>query len=337
MHNAFQSKFFEQILSKFPKKSLAVEELSELLAVGKDAIYRRLRGDTLLTPDELQQLSLKYHISLDAMIYDTNNTVFCNYNAFTQKVTNFHQYLEGILGQIQQVAQLPNSTVHYASVEIPVFYYMYFPDLIAFKLYVWGLTTWNLEYLNERKFSKDLISYPTLKSIEELHQTYNNLPSTELWSLGILDNTLNQIEYISVTNRFENPEDALGLCDILMQLMGHLKSMAAYGHKFPPNISAHTGGGTFDLYHNELYSTNNTILVNTIAGQILFTTFCNPNFLTSTDSRLCTFTKDWFKTIISKSNSISLHSEKGRNWFFNRLERKIKAVRNRIEMQLSEE
>lgn len=337
MHNAFQAKFFEQILSKFPKKSQAVETLSDLLKVGKDAIYRRLRGDTLLTPDELKLLSLQYHISLDAMIYETTNTVFCNYNVFTQKVTNFQQYLEGILGQIQQVAQLPDSHIHYASVEIPVFYYMYFPELIAFKLYVWGLTTWNFDYLNQKKFSKDLITYPTLELTKELYKTYNTLPSTELWSLGILDNTLNQIEYISVTNRFEQPKDALLLCDILMALVSHFKSMAAHGHKFSPHTSAHTNAGTFDLYHNELYSTNNTIFASTIAGDMLFTTHCNPNFLTSTDARLCTYTKDWFKIIISKSNSISLHSEKGRNWFFNRLERKIKTVRNRIEVQLNEE
>lgn len=336
MHNTFQTNFFDQILQKFPKKSQAVEELSDLLSVGKDAIYRRLRGDTLLTPDELKILALKYHISLDAMIYDTTNTVFCNYNAFTQKVTNFQQYLEGILAQMHQVSQLPDSYIHYASVEIPLFYYMYYPELIAFKLYVWGSTTWNFEYLDKRKFSTDLLSYPTLQLNEELYKTYNTLPSTELWSLGILDNTLNQIEYISVIDRFEKPSDALLLCDVLTALMQHLKSMAKHGHKFSPKTSPHTGGGSFDLYHNELYSTNNTIFASTIAGQMMFTTYCNPNFLTSTDPRICEFTADWFKTIISKSNAISTHSDKGRNWFFSRLERKIKAVRNRIEVQLEE-
>lgn len=336
MHNVFQNQLFEQILDKFPKKSQAVEELSGLLAVGKDAIYRRLRGDTLLAPDEMVQLAQQYHISLDALVYGKTDTVFCSYNAFSKKINNFQAYLESIYNIMAQVKGLPNATIYYTSMEIPVFHYMYYPELICFKQYVWSLTTWNFEHLSNQKFHFDLVSYPSLKMTEDIIRVYNQLSSKELWSLNVIDNTLNQIEYIAATSRFADPEDALLLCDKLTELVQHLRQMAAHGQKFSPNSSPHSKSGAFDLYHNELYSTNNTILVKADTLNMLFTTYCNPNYLASTDERLCEFSTSWMEFIISKSDAISYHSEKSRNWFFNRLERKIKGTRNRVEMDLAE-
>ena len=92
MHNSFQIKFFEDILEKFPKKSQAVDELSDLLKVGKDAVYRRLRGDTVLTPDELTILAKHFRISIDHYIFDNSDTVFFTFNSLSNEVRNFSDF-----------------------------------------------------------------------------------------------------------------------------------------------------------------------------------------------------------------------------------------------------
>ena len=86
MANEFQTRLLEQIAKKYQRKSEAVDILSSLLSIGKDAVYRRLRGDTLLTPDEISLLAKEFYISLDSLVLDNTSSVFFNFSAFTQKL-----------------------------------------------------------------------------------------------------------------------------------------------------------------------------------------------------------------------------------------------------------
>lgn len=337
MKDSIQTKLLEIILEKYPKKANAVEELAALLSVGKDAVYRRLRGDTLLTPDEIKLLARNFNISLDELVFEEGDVVFMNFNIFQRQAQDFQEFIHGIHDQAKQVYEMPESHFYYASHEVPVFHYMYFPELISFKLYVWGLTSMNFEYIRDRQFSFDLVPYSIIESCKKTIQLYNQVPSTELWSIGIIDNTLNQIEYVATVNQFENLEDALLLCDKLSGLINHQKLMAEHGKKFSVDAGPNGGGASFELYHNELVSTNETILVTTKIGKIVVTTFCSPNFFRSTDQKLGNHTEEWLQLLIEKSSCISKHSAKDRAWFFNRIDKKVKAVRSRIEMMMEEE
>jgi hypothetical protein len=57
--NPLQHYLLEEISKRFLKKTDAVDVLCQLLNVGKDAIYRRMRGDTVLSPAELTLLAAK--------------------------------------------------------------------------------------------------------------------------------------------------------------------------------------------------------------------------------------------------------------------------------------
>ncbi|MEL6863564.1 MAG: hypothetical protein AAFP19_04050, partial [Bacteroidota bacterium] len=184
-------------------------------------------------------------------------------------------------------------------------------------------------------FSFDLIPYPIIQLSERMAQLYKDLASTELWSQNIVDNTLNQIEYHLGVGGFANGEDALVLCDKLVELTHHMQQMAEHGYKSMPGVRASKDtGAPFALYHNEMVHTNNTILANTVEGKVLFTTLSNPNFLRSTDQKLCEYMDNWFERVVKKSNSISQHAEKNREWFFNRIRRKIEQSRNRMATEL---
>ena len=331
-----QYRLFEKILEKYPKKAQAIEALEELLSVGKDAVYRRFRGDTLLTPDEMELLAKTYRISLDQLTFGQSDAVFMSFNAFEQKRVNFYEYLSDIHQQIALVDSLPDAHFYYASHEIPVFHYMYFPELICFKLYVWGLTSWGLDYLKNQSFSFDLMPHPIREKSEQIVNLYNKVPTTELWSLGIVDNTLNQIEYVAAVNQFQSSTDGLLLCDKLLEMVQHMKAMAEFGKKFSAGNSPNDKGADFNLYHNELVSTNNMFLVNSSTQRFVVATFCNPNFFRSMDDKLCDYTEEWMTKIISQSNSITTHSARSRNWFFSRLEKRIRVVKNRLEVLLED-
>lgn len=336
MAQNIQNQIFELILNRFPKKSDAVEELSQLFSIGKDAIYRRMRGESVLTPDELQKLAVKFNISLDALAFENQNSVFFTFNSFSQKINSFEDYLSGILQSLDMTLRLPNVKILYASSEIPVFYYCYFPELMTFKLYVWAKTIWSLGYLENRPFNFEIINPQARQMIEDALKKYNALPSVELWSLNIMDNTLNQIEYVLSSGAFENGDDALKLCDKLLDLARHMRLIAETGKKFGLKSNPQDATVPFELYHNEMVYTNNTILVKSPSYNAVFTTFENPNFLTSTDPRLCEHTDKWFTKVVHKSALITSTGEKNRNMFFNRLEKKVLSTRQRIEMLMTE-
>lgn len=332
-----QDQLLEIIQSRYARRIDAVSDLMLLLNLGKDPIYRRLRGDTFLSPQELTTLALHYRISLDELVIGQSDNVVCNFNAFSRRVTGFADYLENFIADLEQVHRLPNAHLHYASVEIPVLTYAFLPELISFKLYIWGRTTWNLEFVRQRKFDFNLVTPPTIRLSERLLELYMSLESTELWSVNIMDNTLAQIEYHVYSDGFQNPEDALLLCDKLTEWTAHLKAVGTAGKKFRVGEKPEDGLGSIRIFYNEMVHTNNTALITSDVGRVVYSAFCNPNFIKSTDPRLCAYTDDWFGNVVAKSSPISAgSSEKGRDWFFRELNKKIERAKARIRLHIDE-
>ncbi len=329
-----QEQFFDLVIARYPRRADAVEELGELLHLAKDAIYRRMRGDTFLSPTELGLLARHYHISLDALMLGQTNNVLFEFNAFSHQLNDFTDYLSGFIADLEPLRRIPNVQMYYASVEIPVLTYNFLPELISFKLYAWGRTTWNFEYLRDRPFDFDLVTSPVVRLSQTLLEQYISIDSTELWSVQIMDNTLAQIEYHLYSGGFRRSEDALILCKKLGEWATHMKSVAAAGKKFKVGERPEAGLGTFNLYHNEMVYTNITGLITSDYGQMVYAAFCNPNFMKSADPKLCDFTANWFKTLITKSNPISTTAEKNRDWFFGELHKKIERVEQRIRLHI---
>ena len=170
--------------------------------------------------------------------------------------------------------------------------------------------------------------------IASMLKYYIKLPSVELLSTDIFDNTLNQIEYHVNSGYFAEIEDALTLCDRLTDLANHMETMAKLGYKFLPTQSSEIKGDEMKLYHNEMVYTNNTILFDTAAGKAIYSSYTNPNFLKINDQRLCDFTYAFFEKIRTKSILMSEQGEKQRAWYFNRMRKKIELSRTRINMQM---
>jgi hypothetical protein len=273
---------------------------------------------------------------LDKFIFDSTDSVVFTFNPFSQKVRSFEDYLKTIDEDLTVLIRLPEIEIKDAWTEIPFFYYIYFPELFCFKFYVWGRTIWNFDYLQSRKFTLDIIPIPVIQQAEKILEKYRKIPSTQLWSLSIMDNTLTQIEYHVNSGSFQNPEDALLLCNRVLQLAEHMERMAIFGKKVTVGAKEEMAGAELILYHNEMLSTNNTIFVKSKVGRSVYTTISNPNFLRTSDDQMCNYTEEWFKNVIDKSRIMSKSGEAGRRFFFDRLKKRIEVVRKRITVLVEE-
>jgi hypothetical protein len=331
-----QDKIFDIVLSRYPRRADAVEDLCELLNLARDPIYRRLRGDTVLSPQELSKLAHQYRFSLDTLVFGQSDNVVCNYNAFSRKMNEFSDFLEMFIEDFELVNKLPNPHLRYASAELPVFSYNLFPELISFKMYIWARTTWNFEWLRERPFSFDLITAPILRLSDIALQHYLRLDSTELWTAQIMDNSLAQIEYHVYSGGFKDPKDALVLMDKLKEWTVHMKQVCHAGKKFAVGEKPELGRGKFAAYHNEIVYANISGLITSDVGKVAYIAFCTPNFMKSTDSKLCEYTQNWFDMTISKSVPLCTGSEKERDWYFRELNQKIDRRRQKIELYIED-
>ena len=92
-----QKQIFEAVLSKYTSKAEAVEALSQLFALGQDAIYRRLRGDSMLTPEQIVVLTKEYNLSLDTLIYEEVDNVLFKFNTLLDLSRTFNPIKLSIL------------------------------------------------------------------------------------------------------------------------------------------------------------------------------------------------------------------------------------------------
>lgn len=327
-----QDRVLDAIQAQFSNRAHMVDDLCRVLEVSRDGIYRRLRRTSFLTAEELERLVRHYKLSLDRIIFAGDDTVLFSYSALGRQVRSYDDYLESIRQPLDRVRSLPGLTVRYASLEIPIFYYCFYPELISFKLYVWGRATWDIPFTRTLPFSLDRIAPATMELAQGILQTYMELHSQQIWSLNIFDHTINQVEYHTMSGRFERQEDAMLLLDRMEQLCEHMRSMAVRGRKAYPGSSSEYA--PLEIFHNEMLNTNNTILVESPTFQGVFTTFCNPNFLFTGDRAIVDHTAAWFDQVLDKANPLTLSNEKSRNWYFDQIVSKISAARDRIAVEL---
>lgn len=313
---------------QFKKTSDAVLEISKLLDLHPDRIYKRLRGDALLTPEEIEKIVLKYKISVDTYFFKDTDMVSFQFNPFIKTIKNFDDYINELNNAVTPLSELKGITLHSSSSDLPLFYFLSSPALFSFKMFEWARSVWNFEHIQKEKFSLHLISPSTHEKAREIWELYREQNTVEMWSLNILDSTLNQIEFYYFTKLLRGKKDALKLCEALFDLVSNLELMVTEGKKITKgNLSKER----FKLYHNEINYTNNTILIESDTIDIVYCNFVIPDYLRTTDERIVKYTQNWFNDIISKSTEISSQGKKGRQYFFENLFDKIARLKQRIE------
>lgn len=329
----FQQKFLQTIIDRHDSKKNVIQEIRNVLNIGLDAVYRRLRGETTLTMDQMGLLARHFDISIDELIFGGTSRVLFTFNDFESKVYSIDAYMLTLLNNLKHIRRMSNPKILYASSEIPVFYYNFVPEVFFFKLYVWGRTLWDITHLRENKFSFRLFRPDHFNICQQILDEYSLLPSEELWSINLFDNTLYQIEYHIAAKQMEDGADALKLCEKLYFLVEHFRRMAVAGHKIK-KLGAEPTLTPFHLYHNEMIYTNNQVMVTSDDLDMVFSSFCNPNFIYSREGRTCEYIKNWFEKVQLKSISLSGSNERARNQFFDSIKLKIDSTYANIEKML---
>ena len=331
----YQNQFFRRLEQKFSKRKDMVNAIGEVLHVGRDAVYRRLRGDTALTADEMMQLANRFGIVLRL---DNGNRVIGDqliiYPSWQQHITSEVVYFANLARQVEQMAAMPDAVLDYATPELPLYYELMMPTLLAFKTYVYGQTSWNIERWAGKPFHPSLIDPAIGAYVDRILPVLFNLPGREIWSVGILDVTLRQIEHAVEVGRLVDRTVIGQMFSELSNMIDHMEQMINAGKRFLPGQQPTPDAVDFRIYHNELTNTNNVILVKSPQQNYVFTTFVNPNYLISTNEQLFVKLSSWFDNLIASSNVMDVVSPRYHRKYFAQLRRTVTAAQGRVEAHL---
>ena len=325
-----QTRLFEQISKILPASISLVDELTEVLQISADSVYRRLKGETALSIHEMEMLCNMYKISFDSLCKYAGNTVTFDFNPMVDQV-NYKNYILSILHDLE-IVHKKGGRIIYASEDVPLFHNFVFPLLAKFKLFYWMKSIMNIESMQGMKYNSVPIDPEIISLGTELYDLYAHIPSIEIWTEVTPVSLFKQIEFFWESGVFQTKEEAMSTCDVAREVFALLQKEGETGCKYDSKQNLISGNNHYQLYWSEIEIGNNCILTDVDGEKTVYLAFNTFNKLTTRNKFFCEEIDKWLKNLMKKSNLISGISEKQRYRFFKKLNESLDGTVNKIQV-----
>lgn len=335
MQRDFQTKLFEIIKLKIKGQDSLGHVISEVLCISQDATYRRFRGETLLTINELEKLCRHFNISSDELFQSDTNKVVFQFQPLKYFDFSMDGYLQGMLSGLEQIRKFNSPELIISINNTPFLQLLNFPHLIRYKLFFWAKTYLQVPEYQNMKYKHDKISEQTFSIGKEILRHYNAIPSRELYDPGLLRGFTREILYNLNAQHFEDPEYVFFLLDSLEKFLDHLKDQASVGKKFIYGTQPPAEGNNFEMYYNETFNSITSIYYQAENVSGLYIAHNLMNSLHTMDSHYLEESKNIMEKQLANSSMISIVNEKERNRYFNEIKMNISQFRKKMEAELN--
>src|ERR1044071_8620083 len=126
-----QQQLFATIKSKIPDHLSMPDEIAKMLEVSVDSVYRRMRGEKVITLDELHMLCSNYKISLDQMMNIQTGAFLFQGNLIDSKNLRFDAYLTGNMHNMAYFRSFKQCEFYYLCKDLPILYHYHSKELSA--------------------------------------------------------------------------------------------------------------------------------------------------------------------------------------------------------------
>ncbi|WP_418992390.1 hypothetical protein [Alistipes sp.] len=140
MLQKFNAAFVESVCAHTPDHSNPSQLVTETLHVGREAAYRRLRGEVPFSFGEAAALSSRLNFSLDGAVGSANagHVDFrLKFTDFESPLTAYSQLLESDVRFFEEIACDQSARIAMATNSIPAEFYLRYENMARFKLYKW--------------------------------------------------------------------------------------------------------------------------------------------------------------------------------------------------------
>lgn len=320
--------FLQNLKEKLPVHLSLADELSDLLELSTDSVYRRLRGESALSLDETLKICRHFQMGLETLTPSPSSTqVVFQYEALhVEAIAQLKTYLQALYQDLSVLIRIPDASVTYAAGDLPLFLHFQFPEHAAFKLFFWMKSVLNVPEFQQKKFSREAIPNEILDLGKELLMLYNQLRTKEVWTSGVCDSTLKQIRYYWESDLFEKKEEAVLVCQQFLHMLETAQHQAS-------SESKNEDTKNYGLYLSDIEVGNNCILVEAADKKKVYLRHQTFHYLSTGNTRFCKETAEWLNNTIRKSTLISGVSEKERNRFFAKRKDAVEQLIREIQAQ----
>lgn len=300
-----------------------------MLNISNDSAYRRIRGEKIISLEEISRLALHFKVSLDQVL----NLKMTDFVVFSGKYVrpetfDFEKFLQQLLKDFTFLNSFTNRELIYFCKDMVVFYYFAYPQLAAFKNFAWMKTLLQFPQFAHKPFEFNVFEKPLLDIGVQVMKQYAGIPSTEIMNVSNIHTTLYQIEYYKTARLFRSDEDLNIIYDQLHALVDHVQLQAEYGLKFMPGEKPGANAAEYNLYVNDFVVGDNSNLAIVESSKISYVVHNHVNYLSTTDETHTTYHHNFLKNVMEKSILLSKSGERLRAGFFYIIHEEIEKSRN---------
>ncbi|GHU62202.1 hypothetical protein FACS1894123_02750 [Bacteroidia bacterium] len=321
-----QKAFFEIAKSKLSSNFRLADVVGDVLNVGADSAYRRIRCEKELTLNELAKLCRHFNISMDSVINRQSDNILFKYTPLDlNDMSNYYAYMKNLSDLMEGIARSEEKEIFFMAMDIPAPQFSPFLELTLFKIYTWFESVNNLR-LTYDKFVESLDIDQLLGYYNKMTDAYKQIPSTEVWTNNTIDPILHLLDYYSDMKCFENKETPLALCNQLFQLIESIeinteKESKEYQGKNVP----------FRLYLSPVDIMNDFMITKRGGINVTSIKLYTINGIFTSNEYFCNEVEKWMRDAMSKSLFLSGASARERYRFFNQLKTKVNNLLEKLE------
>ncbi len=237
--DVLNTNLIEVMKNKIPDGVNLANTLMDILYIGKEAVYRRLRGEVPFTLNEASIISKKLGVSLDQIvgISYTNNAMFdLNLLHYSDPIKTYYTLLNHYLKVFESLHDDPTSELSTASNMIPQTFYLKYENLSKFRLFKW---MYQNEKVNCVKYFSELNISDELKQAQKdfVNATLYIQTTNYIWDSMMFFYLVNDIKYFASIHLITD-EEVIKLQEELLQLLDDLENIASKG-KFETGKDVH--------------------------------------------------------------------------------------------------
>jgi hypothetical protein len=299
----------EAIKEKIPNGVNLANVLMDTLYIGKEAVYRRLRGEVPFTFAEASIISNSLGVSLDRIsgANSPKNALFAlNIIDHKYPVETYHAQIGNYIRIYKAVKDNPALEWYAASNVIPQVFYLGYDNLVRFLLYKWMYQHEKINYI--KYFSGLKISESLKETQKEYVKISKEVASANfIWDNMMFCSLVNDIRYFTDINLITKDETDVLKEEILCLLEG-LEQLATKGcHKPGKSVCIYVSNINFDTSYGYLETDD---------FKLSMLRLYSINEITTTDREVFEHQKEWIHSLKKYSTLISVSGEMQRIRFF---------------------
>lgn len=325
LHMDIQKQLFEVIRTKIDPALSPGEVIRDILDINIDAAYRRLRGETQLSPQEMGMLCRYFNISMDRILHINGREVVFDYNPMDPaRLDKYDGYISDFAEIFSRLAASPQKQILTLAHDIPLYHLMAYPEMSFFKLYAWHQSIYR-EHFTYEAFVAGMDTDRIMEYHSNVADSVRQVPSTEIWTMETLNPSINLIDFFFDINAFENKEIPLLLCCQLLSVIDNLELWSEKGY-----IEFKGQQTPFNLYGCPLKMCPNFTVVNSNGIKWGFMHLYGTQYMSTSSHVFCMEIEKLLENILIKSLYINGASSRERHRLFRQQRNMIETLMQKI-------